>query len=255
MTAVLTFYEQMTSGRYGSMELKRIVGPNLVKGLLVSTFIHVSIIMAPYIVRLLTPEEDIPPAPIRVVDISQLTKLKSMQETSEQVKIAQTQMALPQAAIPIAVEEDEILVDDIQIAMQSEIITSSSAGAGDELGFSKDEQIQIVGDDKESDEIPDAGEFVPFEVAPQPLPDFYKQPEYPRMAMQAGVKGKVIVQIYVDKTGRVKKHEILSAKPDNLGFQEEVEKVIGSWRFTPAIQNGKPVGVWIQLPINFTFSN
>lgn len=254
MTAVLTFYEQMTSGRYGSMELKRIVGPNLVKGLLVSTFIHVSIIMAPYIVRLLTPEEDIPPAPIRVVDISQLTKLKSMQETSEQVKIAQTQMALPQAAIPIAVEEDEISIDAPIIASQRELIGSNPAGEGDEIG-NPNEKIQIVGDDKETDEIPDAGEFVPFEVAPQPLPDFYKQPAYPKMAMQAGVKGKVIVQIYVDKTGHVKKHEILSAKPDNLGFQQEVEKVIGDWRFTPAIQNGKPVGVWIQLPINFTFSN
>jgi TonB family protein len=250
----LTFYEQMTAGRYGSMELKRIVGPNLLKGLLISALIHFLVVVTPYIVRLLTPEEDIPPAPIRVVDISQLTKLKSMQETSEQVKIAQTQMALPKAAIPIAVEEDEVMVDDLQIAKQSDIIYSSAAGEGDDLGINPDEKIQIV-DEKESEEIPDAADFVPFEVAPQPLPDFYKQPAYPKMAQTAGVKGRVIVQIFVDKKGNVLKHNIISATPDNLGFQEEVEKVIYGWKFTPAIQNGKPVGVWVQFPINFTFSN
>lgn len=255
MTAVLTFYEQLTAGRYGSMELRRIVGPNLMKGLAVSAFIHFMIVIAPYLVRLLAPEEEIPPPPIRVVDISQLTKLKSMQETSEQVKIAQTQMALPTAAIPIAVEEDEILVDDLQIAKQSDIIQGVSQGTGDELGFSPDEEIKIVDENEGKEEIPDAAEFVPFEVAPQPLPDFYKQPAYPKMAQSAGVKGRVIVQIYVDKKGNVLKHNIIDAKPDNLGFQDEVEKVIYHWKFTPAIQNGKPVGVWVQIPVNFTLSN
>jgi TonB family protein len=255
MSTVLNFYEQMTSARYGSMELKRVVGPNLIRGLLVSAFIHFSIVIAPYVARMLAPEEEIPPPPIRVVDISQLTKLKSMQETSEQVKIAQTQMALPTAAIPIAVEEDEILVDDLQIAKQSDIIYSSSSGSGDDLGISKDEVIQIVDENEGKDDIPDASDFVPFEVAPQPLPDFYKQPSYPAMAQKAGVKGRVIVQVYVDKKGHVLKHNIIDAKPDNLGFQDEVEKVIYGWKFTPAIQNGKPVGVWVQIPVNFTLSN
>lgn len=254
MSTVLSYYDQLLAGRYGSMELKRLVGPNLLRGLAVSVFVHFMIVVAPYIARMLIPEEEIPPAGPRVVDISQLTKLKSMQESNAAVKIAQTQMALPKAAIPIAVEEDEILIDQPLIASQAEIITSSALGTGDEFVLGAGEKIEIREEEGESGEIPDAGEFVPFEVAPQPLPDFYKQPAYPNVARQAGVRGQVVVQIFVDKSGAVKRHNIISAKPDNLGFQEEVEKVVYGWKFTPAIQNGKPVGVWVQIPINFTLN-
>lgn len=255
MTKVLNFYEAMTQVRYGSMELKGIVGPNLMKGLAISAFVHFMVVVAPYVVRLLMPEEEIPPPNVVVVDISQLTKLKSMQESNSAVKIAQTQMALPKAAIPIAVEEDEILVDTPLIASQAEIIGSSAAGTGDDIVLGSNDIIEIKEEKGEGDGIPDASEFQPFEVAPQPLPDFYKQPSYPAIAQKAGVKGLVVVQIYVDKRGEVKRHNIISAKPDNLGFQQEVEKVIYSWKFTPAIQNGSPVGVWVQIPVNFTLSN
>jgi TonB family protein len=255
MTKVLNFYEALTQGRYGSMELKTIVGPNLMKGLAVSAFIHFMVVVAPYLVRLLIPEDEIPPPNVVVVDISQLTKLKSMQESNNAVKIAQTQMALPKAAIPIAVEEDEILVDTPLIASQAEIIGSSAAGTGDDIVLGANDVIEIQEEKGEGDGIPDASEFQPFEVAPQPLPDFYKQPSYPAIAQKAGVKGLVVVQIYVDKKGEVKRHNIVSAKPDNLGFQQEVEKVIYSWKFTPAIQNGSPVGVWVQIPVNFTLGN
>jgi protein TonB len=255
MEAALNFYEQLTSGRYGSMELKRIVGPNLLRGLLFSVIAHALIVGAPWIVRLFQGEDDVPPPPIRVVDISQLTKLKSMQETNQTVQIAQTQLSIPKAAIPVAVAED-VITEEIQIASQSQIAVAVGAGTGDEgLDIKPGERIEIREEEKESDEIPDAKEFVPFEVAPQPLPNYYKQPAYPKMAMQAGVKGRVIVQIYVDKTGVVKRHSIVKETPENLGFKEEVEKVIGGWKFTPAIQNGKPIGVWIEFPVNFTFSN
>jgi outer membrane biosynthesis protein TonB len=40
-------------------------------------------------------------------------------------------------------------------------------------------------------------------------------------------------------------------KPENLGFEKEVEKIIDKWRFTPAIQQGNPVGVWIAIPFTF----
>jgi protein TonB len=95
------------------------------------------------------------------------------------------------------------------------------------------------------------GTFVPYEIAPQPLPDFSPQPAFPEMAQKAGVSGKVVVQVYVDKDGTVKRWQIVQAKPEDLGFEEEVEKVIQKWKFTPAIQQGNPVGVWIAIPFNF----
>ena len=99
--------------------------------------------------------------------------------------------------------------------------------------------------------IPDPKDFIPFDVAPAPLPDFYQQPAYPDSARAIGITGRVVVQIFVDKDGLVKRHNIISAQPDNFGFQQEVEKVIYTWKFTPASTEGHPVGAWVQIPVNF----
>ena len=84
-----------------------------------------------------------------------------------------------------------------------------------------DEELDIApGTDvviQESEEvIPGSDVFIPFEVAPSPLPDFSPQPEFPEIAKAAGVQGKVTVQIFVDKKGDVKKWKIVQSKPQGL---------------------------------------
>ncbi len=246
----MNFYEQLEQGRYGSFELKKMLGPNLIKGLIFSFAVHALIVLSPYIVQLFKSEEDIPPPPIRVVDISTLTKLKSQQNTDAQVTIAAPKLAPPVAAIPVAVEEN-IVEEQQLIPTQSEIATQVAATKGEGLDIGSGEQIEIAGTVEE--DIPDMGAFVPFEVAPQPLPNFSPQPEFPEMARTAGVPGKVVVQVYVDKKGEVKKWKIVKVDPKNLGFEDEVEKVITKWKFTPAIQQGNPVGVWVAVPFNFKY--
>jgi len=251
--AVLNLYEQLTSARYGAMELKRFVGPNLIKGLVVSFLVHFGIIIAPAVVKLFQGEELIPPPNVVVIDASKLTKLKRQQDdTQQQVQIAQPKMEAPAAAIPIAVDED-IVDAEPMIAKQQDLAAylSSDPNADAGLDFKPGDVIEIKDDLRDPDEIPSAGTFVPFEVAPQPLADFAPVPKYPDLAKDSGVKGLVIVQCYVDKSGIVKKFLIKDAKPANLGFEEEVEKVIMKWKFTPAIQNGKPIGVWVEIPFTF----
>ena len=248
----MDFLEQLEQGRYGSFELKRLVGPNLIKGLIVSFIVHSLVIASPYIINFLKGEEEIPPPPLRVVDISQLTKLKSQQDTPEQVSIALPKLAAPKAAIPVAVEEEQVELEQALIPSQSEITSQVAAGTNEGLDLAPGEKIEIK-EEVASDEIPDAGTFTPFEVAPQPLADFSPQPAFPELAKMAGVQGKVTCLVYVDKKGEVKKYKIVSAKPENLGFEDEVKKVVMKWRFTPAIQQGNPVGVWISIPFNFKY--
>jgi len=248
-------YIKMMEGHYGALALKRTIGPNMLKGLVISFVIHTLIVSAPYIIELFKSEEEIPPPPIRVVDISQLTKLTSHQQAQEQVQIAVPKMAAPKASIPIAVSIDEVEVDLDQSLMpsQKDILTQLSNTGGDEvgLGLGSNEVIEIREEVKDPDEIPEPSKFVPMEVAPQPLPDFSPAPKYPKLAQTTGIKGRVVVQCYVDKTGTVKKYIIKSVTPPGLGFEEEVGKVISDWKFTPAIQNGKPLGVWIEMPFTF----
>lgn len=247
----MNFYEQLRQGRYGSFELAKLVGPNLLRGLIISFLFHGAVIASPYIIQLLKGEDEIPEPPIRVVDISQLTKLRSLQETQAQVKIAAPKMAAPKAAIPIAVAEDEVEMEQALIPSQAEIATQVAATGDEGLDLKPGEQIEIK--EEASDVIPEMGVFVPFEVAPQPLPDFSPQPSFPEMAKTAGVQGKVIVQVYVDKRGEVKRYKIVKEDPKDLGFGEEVEKIIMKWKFTPAIQQGNPVGVWVAVPFTFKY--
>ncbi len=244
----MEYIEQLEAGRYGSFELKKLVGRNLMRGLVISILVHTAVVASPYIAKLF--ESDIPePTRVIILDPSQLTKLKSQRDTPEQVQIARPNIAPPKAAIPIAVPEEEVEEQQQLMPSQEELSDIMSAGSQDSLDFGAGTDVVI----QETDEIPGSDIFIPFEVAPQPLPDFSPKPDMPEMAKMAGVQGKVIVQVYVDKKGEVRKWKIVKEEPKDLGFGEEVEKIIPKWKFTPAIQQGNPVGVWIAIPFNFKY--
>lgn len=244
----MEYLEQLEQGRYGSFELKKLVGKNLLRGLVISVLVHAAVVASPYIAELFRHEEEIP-RHIVVVDPSQLTKLKSLRETPEQVQVARPKIAPPKAAVPIAVPEEQVEEQQELMPSQEELSDIMAQGSDEELDIGEGTDVVI----REEEAIPGSDVFIPFEVAPQPLPDFSPQPAFPEMAKLAGVQGKVVIQIYVDKKGEVKKWKIASEKPADLGFGEEVIKIIPKWKFTPAIQQGNPVGVWIAIPFNFQY--
>ncbi len=236
--------EELEKGRYGSLELKRYVGPNLVRGLIISLIAHSVAVASPFIINLLRGEEEIPERVI-VLDPSEVTKLKRNREDSpETIKIALPKMAPPVAAIPVAVEEEEV-VEELMPTTE-EIAQFFDSGTDEELDIQPGTEVVI----KEEEAEPEIGAFVAREVEPRPL-EGNPQPAYPDIARTAGVTGKVTVQILVAKDGSVKKYKIVKANPTGLGFEEEVEKVIMKWKFTPAIQQGNPIAVWVAYPFTF----
>ena len=90
--------------------------------------------------------------------------------------------------------------------------------------------------------------FIPFDDPPQPLSRI--RPVYPEIAQEAGIEGTVVVQVFVDKKGRVKDTVILKGIP-NTGLDEAAISAIRKTRFRPAKQRERPVGVWISIPVNF----
>ncbi len=239
--------EQLEQGRYGAFEMKRYVGPNLVRGLIISLLIHTVVVAAPYIINLIRGEEDIPERVI-VIDPSQLTQLQRQREDSpETIQIERPKIAPPKAAIPVAVAEDEVIKEEL-IPTQEDIAEFFDSGADEDLEIDPNANVVIAED---PNAIPDSKDFIAFEVPPQPL-ETNPQPAYPDLARTAGVTGRVVVKMFVDKKGEVKKYEIVQAKPEGLGFEEEVQKVVMKWKFTPAIQQGNPIGVWVSYPFKFT---
>lgn len=77
-----------------------------------------------------------------------------------------------------------------------------------------------------------------------------KNIEYPPMAKDAGIKGKVYVTFVVDKDGSITDVKVL--RGIGGGCDEEAVRVVKSMpKWTPGKQRGKSVRVQYNLPINF----
>ena len=73
---------------------------------------------------------------------------------------------------------------------------------------------------------------------------------YPPMAAENDVQGKVIVQFVVDKTGKVGEVKVVRSVDKDL--DKEAVRVCKSLpKFTPGRQNGQAVSVWYTLPVTF----
>jgi len=90
--------------------------------------------------------------------------------------------------------------------------------------------------------------FIPYDDPPQPLSNI--RPVYPEIAQEAGIEGTVVVQVFIDKKGRVQDTIILKGIP-NTGLDEAAVTAIRKTRFRPAKQRERAVGVWISIPVNF----
>lgn len=74
------------------------------------------------------------------------------------------------------------------------------------------------------------------------------QPAYPAIARAAHASGEVIVQVLIDKEGRVMAAQILDGHPL---LQAASIKAAKASRFTPTLVEGKPVNVVGQIVYNF----
>ena len=73
---------------------------------------------------------------------------------------------------------------------------------------------------------------------------------YPPMAAENNVQGRVVVQFVVDKTGKVGEVKVVRSVDKDL--DKEAARVCASLpKFTPGRQNGQAVAVWYTLPVTF----
>lgn len=67
-------------------------------------------------------------------------------------------------------------------------------------------------------------------------------PVYPPLAKSAGTEGMVRVRYGVSVDGRVINARIDSAEPEGV-FEDAALKAVRSWRYNPALKEGRPVAV------------
>ena len=83
----------------------------------------------------------------------------------------------------------------------------------------------------------------------QPMLKKKAEPVYPKLALAAGIEGKVYVRCWVDTEGKV--HDVRVVKSDHDVLNQSALDAARQFEFAPATVGGKPVSVWVAIPFMF----
>ena len=147
------------------------------------------------------------------------------------------------------IDVDRIILNEIPDIVQPDLVISTAvdtAGLGHAITVSMN---NLTLDETPDNSIPEPGTFIQHSV--QPVCTYRPVPEYPEMARQAGVEGRVILQVFISREGYPV--EALVIDSSGLGSMDNAAMVSimeSSW--SPARRaDGVPVGVWTSVVYNF----
>lgn len=83
-----------------------------------------------------------------------------------------------------------------------------------------------------------------------PVKIFGPQPAYTEDARASRIQGTVILQGVVNPDGSVSHLQVLKGLP--LGLSESAVATLKTWKYKPALKDGKPVPVYFLFTVNFT---
>lgn len=193
-----------------------------------------------------TPDEegDRTVAIVRYTDLGVPPSINRASESQVQVA-TQAPMAPPQIAIPEPVPDDMVSPDQKYLTVQ-EVSSALDAAAQADLGDLSG--VQIEGDFQQQTKDQEFKQSV--NVLPVRLD--MKRPVYPDMARMAGIEGVVTVQVLVGKDGRVSKTKVIDGP---VPLREAAVAAAMSAVFQAATTDGRPIAVWVAMPIKFTLRN
>lgn len=227
---------------YGSPELKASYQKFFTRALIIAAVIHFAAVGAYYGAGLLSRDEG-PTGPVRILKYSELGPPPSISESNVAPPVAvQAPTVKPSVGVPVPVP-DALVNPEQTIASQEEMSQAPAIGLE---GVGTGSTPQIEQDIKVEDE--DEPHFVAYEQDPVPVKQV--KPEYPSIAKQASLEGTVLVQVLVGEDGKVKKAKV--AQSDSPIFEQAAIDAAMQWLFTPALQQKKPVAVWIAIPFRFS---
>jgi len=224
---------------YGAYELKATYQKNFLKA---NAIVSGSVILLTVIYLLATAfgGDDAIDLTGRVIKtVADLGPPPSVAQKPPQVQVVQPDITLPKVGIPKPVADDELMDEDVVLATREELADIQAPDVG------SDEGVKI---DIDEDFIPASDEFVPVEIMPELI--FKNKPEYPRMVKDAGLEGKVTLRVLVKKDGTVG-DAIVQVSSRIASLDEAALKAVFGCTFKPAIQNGRPVNVWVSFPYEF----
>lgn len=92
-------------------------------------------------------------------------------------------------------------------------------------------------------------DFIAVDVMPEMI--CQASPEYPAEAKAHRIEGKVAVTLRVEVDGTVSSPKVTSSSGSAL-LDQAALTAAGKYRFKPALQDGKPVAVWVSFVVDFS---
>lgn len=79
----------------------------------------------------------------------------------------------------------------------------------------------------------------------------FPAPEYPRILLEAGVEGMVVLEAIIDTTGHAEPGSIKVIESTNRAFEAPAREAMRKALFRPGRVRGQPVRVLVHMPIRF----
>ena len=141
----------------------------------------------------------------------------------------------PRPAVPIETESDDV-PDDVTIESTDLDFDDNMVDLPPPPPRSSDMEEEVL-------------EF--FMVEDKPIITKNVRPVYPEIARKAGLSGRVFVRFKVGRDGRVTEVQILKGQEI---FRQAAIDAVSQFVFKPAMQNDKPVAVWMSQAIKFSLN-
>ena len=225
---------------YGAPELREVARRYMVRATMVASATWLFVFMGSYGGTMFlqhVPKE----TSVIVVPYRELTAPPPL---SRDAPPPQVMMATPIAPPTVGVA---VPVPDAQAPPEQTIATQEEISAiipGEESRPTGDKVIIVP---PTEDELPKYGAYVYAEELPVVITTV--QPQYPDIAREANVDGRVVVQALIGKDGRVKDTRVVVSVPM---LDAAAVTAVQQYVFKPALNNNKPVAVWVAVPVKFT---
>jgi protein TonB len=235
---------------YGAYQLRKKYNRNVIIALIIGVVIISTAIITPYLnAKALESRQK---RAERQVDI----QMENLDTPNETVAPPPPPPPPPQDVVQQARYVPPVVVDSIKPEEAQQLMTADEA----QVEVRNEEVVEVVEQVKEEvqEEEPEPEPFVVVEEMPmfpggdaELLKYIAEHTNYPEVAKENNIQGRVIVRFCVTSKGGVNQVSVLKGVDPEL--DAEAVRVVNSLpAFKPGKQGGKPVPVWYMVPITFT---
>jgi len=234
-----------TLGSYGAIELKHDYRKNMFLAVLIAASLHLCVVGGILLFRTSLTDPAEPETKIIIIEgETHLEPLPPITYDDPTIRYAEP-LAKLTAGMPVPWPDAEVS-EDPYFPTKNDLARYSAVEA--QKSPSKDGAAVVI-KSPVVDGWPLPTEFVSVEEMPVLI--YNEPPAFPEMAELTGQSGIVWIQALIDREGHVQKAQVVKPSGTNVGFEDEAVKAAYLNLYKPAIQNGRPVPVWITYRVVF----